>query len=174
MADYELTTPVVEALVARLTDPGPNGLGAQLAAVAAQHPAEAAMLMPPASGRVLDHVPLPSEVDPPTIGLQDAGSRLEDDTGSSSTGRHQLGVVVFLASPDQGVLARGMRLYLQAVARVVLRGRGLSDTVPGAAFGVGMERIDWGPTLGDSAEDPREFLTWAVLTIWARREEQDT
>lgn len=168
MADFELTQPVVDALVSRLT----GDLPAHLADVAAANPDQAAMLVAPAPGAVLDHVPLPSEVQPPTIGIQDAGTRLEDDTGSSATGRHHMGIVLFHASADQGQLARGMRLYLQAVARTVMRDRRLNTTLPGSGWGVGMDRIDWGPTLGDSAEDPREFLTWAVLTVWVRRDEQ--
>lgn len=134
---------------------------------------EAASLTPIPPEQIWDFVPPPSFLTAfPTLGIQDMGSRLEDDTGHSATGRHSFGVVIFCADPDQHILAWQLRRYAQAVTRVLLRGRSFDETSPPlqAGWGAGFESIAWGPTLGSSAT-PKTWMSWCVVGIWTRREE---
>ncbi len=125
--------------------------------------------------QVLDYIPYPQVLtDYPTIGIGDGGSTFEDDEGFSATGRHELLIVCYLQHSDQRALAWQLRRYLQAITRVALAGRTLSDTLSGAAWGTGLVRISPGPTLGDS-EDPelvRTWMSWAGVLIWAKRDEE--
>lgn len=166
--DFKLNEPIIKALQARLT----ADLPAELAARAAGLPAEeAALLGPPAV--VYDFVPTPGLLTQwPTVGLVDETSDLEDDTGSSVTGKHNVGIIVFLQSPDQRLLAWGLRRYAQACLAVALRERKLGNGSADGAWGTGGGKVRWGPTLGDE-NDPKSIMSWVVVSFWARREEQD-
>jgi hypothetical protein len=168
---YELTEPGVHAILARLEDPAQ--LNVEIAQIAASLTAadEQASLVPIPPAQIYDFVPPPSFLtDFPTIGIQDMGSRLEDDTGSSATGRHVFGVIIYCSDPDQHLLAWQLRRYAQAVTRVLLAGRSLPVGDPAAAWGTGFESMAWGPTLGSTAK-PQTWMSWCVVAIWTRREE---
>lgn len=168
---YELTEPIVYALLERLQDPAQlNVQVAQIAESLARQD-EAASLVPVTPAQIFDFVPPPSYLTAfPSIGIEDATSLLEDDTGSTATGKHSMGIVVFCSDPDQHLLAWQLRRYLQAVTRVVLAGRTLGSENGLAAWGTGLQRIAWGPTL-ESVSTPRTWMSWALLQIWCRREE---
>jgi hypothetical protein len=170
---YALTEPGVRAILARLEDPAQ--LNVEIASIAAGvGPVdEAASLVPIPPANIQDFVPPPSYlVDFPALGIQDMGTRLEDDTGASATGRHVFGVVIFCSHPDQHILAWMLRRYAQAVTRVLLAQRSFPETAAPlqAGWGVGLENIAWGPTLGSTA-DPKTWMSWCVVAIWTRREE---
>lgn len=170
---YALTEPGVKAILARLEDP--LQLNVEIANIAAGVSAadEKASLVPVPAANIWDFVPPPAYLtDFPTIGIQDMGSRIEDDTGSTATGRHSFGVVLFCSDPDQHILAWQLRRYSQAIVRVLLRGRAFDETTPPmqAGWGTGFESIAWGPTLGSTAT-PQTWMSWCVIGIWARREE---
>lgn len=171
MSTFQLDEPVIQAILARLEDPAQ--LNAQVAQIAATvtDPDQAASLVPVDPANINDFVPPPSFlVAFPAIGLQDMGTRLEDDTGHSATGRHVVGVVIFCSDPNQEILAWQLRRYAQAVTRTILAGRTLNDTITGAAWGTGLDQIAWGPTLSSTAT-PQTWMSWCVVSIWARREE---
>ena len=170
---YALTEPGIQAIIARLEDP--NQLNAEIANIAAAVTVadQQASLVPVPAANIQDFVPPPSYlVDFPAIGIQDMGSRFEDDTGHSVTGRHVFGVVIFCSHPDQEILAWMLRRYAQAVTRVLLANRGFPETSPPmqAGWASGLESIAWGPTLGSSAK-PQTWMSWCVVAIWTRREE---
>lgn len=168
---YALTEPGVHAILARLEDPAQ--LNVEIASIAAAIPAvdERASLVPIPPAQIYDFVPPPSFLtDFPTLGIQDMGSRLEDDTGSTATGRHMFGVVIFCSDPDQHLLVWQLRRYAQAVTRVLLAGRMLEGAPGAAAWGTGLDGIAWGPTLGSAAK-PQTWMSWCVVQIWTRREE---
>lgn len=168
---YALTEPVVYALLARLQDPAQ--LNAEIANIAAAvtREDEAKSLIPIPPAQIFDFIPPPSYLTAfPTIGIQDTATVAEDDTGVTVTGRHSMGVVVFCSDPDQHILAWQLRRYVQAVTRVVLAGRTLGSESPLAAWGVGFERISWGPTL-ESVATPTTWMSFAMVQIWARRDE---
>lgn len=168
---FALTEPGVLAILARLEDPAQ--LNAEIASIAAGVAAEdeSASLVPIPPEQIYDFVPPPSFLTAfPTLGIQDMGSRLEDDTGHSATGRHVFGVVIFCSHPDQHLLAWQLRRYAQAVTRVLLAGRVLEGAPNGAAWGTGLNSIAWGPTLGSTAT-PQTWLSFCVVAIWTKREE---
>jgi hypothetical protein len=168
---FQLTEPIVYALLARLQDPAQ--LNAEIANIAAgtTRQDEANSLVPIPPVQVLDFIPPPSYLtDFPTVGIQDTTTVLEDDTGHSATGRHTMGIVVFCSDPDQHILAWQLRRYVQAITRVVLAGRNLGGEAGLAAWGTGMSRVAWGPTL-ESTATPTTWMSWAMLQIWAKREE---
>jgi hypothetical protein len=168
---YQLTEPVVYALLQRLQDPAQ--LNEEIASIAAglTRQDEAASLKPVLPAQVFDFVPPPSYLTEfPTVGIQDTATLAEDDTGSTMTGRHSMGIVVFCSDPDQHLLAWQLRRYIQAITRTVLRDRTLGMESPLAAWGVGFERVSWGPTL-ESVATPTTWMSFAMLQIWARREE---
>lgn len=172
---YALTEPAVKAILARLEDP--LQLNAEIASIAAGvgPTDEAASLVPVAPEQIFDFVPPPSFLTAfPSIGIQDMGTRLEDDTGHSATGRHVFGVVIFCSDPDQHLLAWQLRRYAQAVTRVLLAQRSIPEAADAAgrsaAWGTGLEQIAWGPTLGSTAA-PQTWMSWCVVSIWTRREE---
>lgn len=168
---YALTEPVVYALLARLQDPAQ--LNVEIANIAAgvSRQDESNSLQPIPAVQIFDFVPPPSYLTAfPTIGIQDAATVAEDDTGQSMTGRHSMGIVVFCSDPDQHILAWQLRRYIQAITRVALATRTLGEESPLAAWGVGFERISWGPTL-ESVATPTTWMSFAMLQIWARREE---
>lgn len=172
---YFLTEPVVKAILARLEDPAQ--LNTEIASIAAGVTAtdEAQSLIPVQPANVWDFVPpLTFLTDFPTMGIQDMGTRLEDDTGHSATGRHVFGVVIFCSHPDQHILAWMLRRYAQAVTRVLLAGRGFAEAADAAgraaAWATGLDSIAWGPTLG-STTTPKTWMSWCVVAIWTRREE---
>jgi hypothetical protein len=168
---YALTEPVVAALLARLQDPGQ--LNAEIAniAQAVTRQDEAASLVPVPAEQIFDFIPPPSYLTSfPAIGIQDTRTVAEDDTGHSMTGKHTMGIVVFCSDPDQHLLAWQLRRYMQAIVRTVLNGRNLGAESPLAAWGTGFDRIAWGPTL-ESTATPTTWMSFAMLQIWARREE---
>jgi hypothetical protein len=122
---------------------------------------------PPTDEQILDFVPqLELLVDFPTIGIQDLPSKFEDDIGSSATGRHLLGVVIFHANPDQRELAWQLRRYARAVASCVLAGRVIEPDV----WGVLLDKVEPGPTLSHE-ENPRTYMSWTAVTFDLRTEE---
>lgn len=168
-----LTEPGIRAILARLEDP--LQLNVEIANIAASvGPADqAASLIPIPPANINDFVPPPSYlVDFPAIGIQDMGSTGEDDTGSSATGKHVFGVVIFCSHPDQGILAWMLRRYAQAVTRVLLAQRSFPETSAPmqAGWGTGFHSIAWGPTLASTAK-PQTWMSWCVVAIWAKREE---
>lgn len=168
---YALTEPGIVALLARLQDPAQ--LNAEIANIAAgvTRTDEAQSLVPIPAAQIFDFVPPPSFLtDFPAIGLQDASTIGEDDTGFSMTGKHVFGAVIFCSHPDQHILAWMIRRYAQAVTRVLLAGRTLGTSAPLAAWGTGFQGIAWGPTLS-SVATPTTWMTWCVVSIWAKREE---
>lgn len=157
--------------MARLQDPAQ--LNAEIAAIAAgvTRADEKASLIAIEAAQVFDFVPPPTFLTAfPTVGIEDAASLLEDDTGSAATGKHTMGVVCFCSDPDQHILAWQLRRYMQAITRVVLAGRTLGVESPLAAWGTGMVGVSWGPTLASTAT-PQTWMSWAMLQIWCRREE---
>jgi hypothetical protein len=168
---YALTEPIVYALLARLQDPAKLNLEIANIAEGVVNQSESNSLVSVPPAQIFDFVPPPSYLTAfPTIGIQDTATLGEDDTGVSLTGRHSMGVVVFCSDPDQHILAWQLRRYLQAITRVVLAGRTLGAEDPLAAWGVGFERISWGPTL-ESVATPQTWMSFAMLQIWCRREE---
>lgn len=168
---YELTEPIVYALLARLQDPGQ--LNAELANIQQNvvRADEAKSLVPVNPEQVFDFIPPPSYLTTfPSIGIQDTASLTEDDTGHSATGKHTMGIVVFCSDPDQHILAWQLRRYMQAITRTVLAGRNLGSEPSLAAWATGFDRIAWGPTL-ESTASPTTWMSFAMLQIWARREE---
>lgn len=160
----------MQAILARLEDPAQ--LNAEIANIAAGVTAadQAASLVPIPPSQIQDFVPPPSYLtDFPALGIQDMGTTVEDDTGSTATGKHVFGVVIFCSDPNQEILTWQLRRYAQAVTRVLLRGR-CFDEAPGAAWGTGFHSIAWGPTLG-STSTPKTWMSWCVVAIWTRREE---
>jgi hypothetical protein len=157
-----LNEPVIDALVARLN----TDLAAQITAVNGEHSDSFTVETP---AQVLDFVPPRSHLSKfPTIGVADGPSRFEDDIGGSATGRHEIMVLVFLQDEDQRGLARKLRRYSQAIVRTVLAGRNLGS----GAWGTGLVSVVPGPTLGDHPENPRTFMSWTAVTIWAKKEEE--
>ena len=170
---YFLTEPGVKALLARLEDPAQ--LNVEIANIAAGVVIadQAASLVGVDPANIWDFVPPPSFlVAFPAIGIQDMGSKFEDDTGSSVTGRHVFGVVIFASNPDQELLPWMLRRYAQAVTRVILANRGFPETnaPQQAGWGSGLESIAWGPTLQSTAK-PQTWMSWCCVAIWTRREE---
>lgn len=172
---YALTEPAVQAILNRLEDP--SQLNVEIAQIAAGVVAQdqAASLVPIPSANINDFVPPPSYLtDFPAIGIQDMGTRFENDTGSTVTGRHVFGIVIFCSDPNQELLAWMLRRYAQAVVRVLMNTRTLGEVVDGAgraaAWGTGLEGIAWGPTLSSTAT-PTTWMSWCVVQIWTRREE---
>lgn len=171
--DAWLTEPGVRAILARLQDPAQ--LNAEIAQIAAAVTAadEAASLVPIPAAQIHDFVPPPSMLTAlPAIGIDHWGTQLEDDIGSSTAGRHIFGAVIYCSDPDQHLLAWQLRRYAQAVARVLLAGRSLpiSSAVGAAAWGTGLDHVDWGPTL-NAPERPGTWLSWCSVAIWTRRDE---
>ena len=168
---YLLTEPAVTAILERL-EGAASTLNAEIANVAAgvADPAQAASLVPIPPQNINDFVPPPSFlVDFPQLGIQDMGSRLEDDTGHSATGKHDFGVVIFCSDPNQEILAWQLRRYAQAVTRVLLDQRSFPEA-PGSAWATGLLGVAWGPTLSSTAK-PTTWMSWCVVQIWTRREE---
>jgi hypothetical protein len=172
MGNYSLNEPAIAAVLARLEDPAQ--LNAEIASIAAGVTAadQAASLVPVPVANINDFVPPPSFlVDFPQIGIQDMGTRLEDDTGHSATGRHNLGIVIFCSDPNPEILAWELRRYAQAVVRVMLRDRAFTEApAAGWAIGAADPLVAWGPTLS-KAVNPQVWMSWCVVQIWTRREE---
>jgi hypothetical protein len=170
---FRLNTPLVATLLDRLESELPAELASRASGL---EPEDAALLAAP--GYYLDHAPPPGELEPylgngPVLGILDVESRLEDDTGSDVTGYHELGIVVYLFSPEYRLLPRAMRRYLGAVASVALRGRALgtsaSETGDGA-WGTGARTVQWGPAMRDP-DHGGQLVMWSTFVMWARRSE---
>ena len=173
---YFLNEPVIKAILARLEDPTQLNVEiAQIAAVAGLPADQAASLVPVPATNIQDFVPPPSYLtDFPAIGIQDISTAGEDDTGSTMTGKHVIGIVIFCSDPSQEILAWQLRRYAQAVTRVVLATRRIGEATDAAgraaAWGVGFQGIAWGPTLSSTSK-PATWMSFCVVQIWARREE---
>lgn len=168
--DFELNAPIVRALIYRLQQELPAEIAARKAAAPAGEVVDQRVFDPPA--QYLPFAP-PAEFLTvfPTIGILDADSLIVDDTGSSATGMHDLGVIVYLATPEHQSLAWGLRHYLGAISQVVMRSRVLLDQGGNtASWGVTATRIVPGDTLQDE-NDARTFMSWAVFIARFRREE---
>jgi hypothetical protein len=160
MAHYPLTEPVIQALTARLGTDLPATI-AEINATAATVADGYTITMP----TVFDFIPqLELQTSYPMIGIQDLPTVEADDIGSSVTTEVGLGIVTFVADPDQRALAWRLRRYLQAVITVALAGRNLGA----AAYGTRFRRIVPGPTL-DVEGDPRTWVSWASVEITALR-----
>jgi hypothetical protein len=161
MAFFKLSEPLVTALVTRLQ----TDLPAKVAEINAA--ATDGIVLPlPAASRIYDFPPQGELLtDFPVIGIQDFPSTFDDDIGSSVTGNHALGVIVWVSSADQRTLAMMLRRYCQAVTTVALEGRFIGD-----AWGTLLRRVYPGPTI-DAEEDPRTWVSFAVVEISARRSE---
>lgn len=164
-AGLQLTEAAVRELVARLN----ANLAGAIAIVNADPPAptdDTYVIEAPAE--VFDFVPPPSRlVQFPTVGIQHGLGTLEDDQGWSATGVHELTVVSFLQTSEPDALARRLRRYAQAVARVALAGRNLGA----AAWGTTLVGVDYGPTLGER-ENSRVYMSWVAVTIRAKLDEE--
>jgi hypothetical protein len=160
----ELNEPVIRALHQRLVDELPT------AAAAVNERVDDGILLPDLdTTQVLTHIPPPSErLQPPTIGIGDGPSELEDDEGFAATGRHELLIVVYEQSSDQDALAWLLRRWTSAIATVALRGRNLGD----GAWGTGLIKSVPGPTLVDNPDNPQEWLSWSGIRLWAKRDEE--
>ena len=158
----ELNEPVVDALVSRLN----SNLAATITTVNGEHSDDYDLDNPE---QVLDYIPPTSLLTAfPTIGIGDGPSRFEDDIGASATGVHQVMVVVYLQEAEQVALARKLRRYAVAIARVILEDRNRGSD----AWGTVLNRVDPGPTLADAPENPQTFMSWVGLTITAKRDEE--
>jgi hypothetical protein len=158
----ELNEPVIRAIEQRLVD----GLPAVIADInLAGAATDGFTLVEPT---ILTYIPPPSDLlEPPVIGIGDAPTQFEDDTGFSATGRHELLIVAYDQSSEQEALAWKLRRWMQAIARIVLDGRSLGD----GAWGTGLRGTAPGRTLVDNADDPREWFSWSGIRIWAKRDE---
>jgi hypothetical protein len=158
----ELNEPVIRALEQRLKDDLPAAIAEINDSVD-----DGFTLAEP---KILTYVPPPSDLlDPPVIGIGDAPSQFEDDSGFSATGRHELLIVAYDQSSDQEALAWQLRRWTLAITRVALAGRKLGD----AAWGTGLRGTAPGRTLVDDPDNPREWFSWSGIRIWAKRDEGD-
>ena len=159
----ELNDPVIRAAHRRLVDELPAAAAEINASVT-----DGFELPAIGDSQILTHIPPPSErLQPPTIGIGDGRSQFEDDIGSSATGRHELLIVVYEQSSDQDALAWILRRWTQAIATVALDTRRLGD----GAWGTGLIGTAPGPTRTDNPDDPREWLSWSGIRLWAKRDE---
>lgn len=173
MRQYQLNEPVIKALEARMNGTSTTTLATALAEIAAANTKYAGMLTRPQ--QVLTWAPPPSMLTVfPTIGFIDYETALLDDTGSSVTGQHDVGIVVYLSNPDPDQLAWGLRFYMQAIVRAALEDRALGTGSPDGAWGTGARKIVPGPGILMD-EDPhsraQRSIAWATFVLWARREE---
>jgi hypothetical protein len=161
MAYYLLSEPLVTALVARLR----TDLPAKVAEINAA--ATDGIVLPlPDPSRIYAFPPQGELLtDVPVIGVQDFPSTFDDDIGSSVTGNHALGIVIWASDADQNTLAWKLRRYCQAVTTVALDQRKIGD-----AWGTLLRRVYPGPTI-DAEENPRTWVSFAVVEISARRSE---
>ena len=166
-----LNEPVVRALLERLE----AELPAVIAEINTDVPDDEEIEAPKA---LFPIVPPPGLlVDYPAIGIRHLPSRLEDDTGSSATGVHELAIIYFLVNTDPVLLGWQLVHYAQAISTVALRGRFLGDASGSAAGGGawGVTYRNWlpGPTLGDSdePENVKTYLSYGAVVIVAKREE---
>ena len=144
MAFYKLSEPLVTALAARLR----TDLPAKVAEINAA--ATDGIVLPiPAAANIYDFPPQGELLtDFPVFGVQDFPSTFDDDIGA-----------------DQHTLAMSLRRYCQAVTTVALDTRKLGD-----AWGTLLKRVYPGPTI-DAEENPRTWVSFAVVEISARRSE---
>lgn len=159
----ELSEPIIEAITTRLD----SELGDVIDSINAEVE-DGYQLDPPFE--VLDYVPpLRLMTNFPLVCVADGGSRFEDDTSWSATGVHKFIVVVFIEDLDQRGLARKLRRYSKALATVVLRDRNLAPV----AWGVTLDRIEPGPTLG-RRQGPNTRLSWVAVSFTAKTDENAT
>ena len=164
MADWQLNEPVIAAVARNLTD----YIGSELTAIRSGLSDDEQVALPDPA-RVYDFVPPPGLLTAfPVLAIEDSSTEFQDDAGFSATGVHQLGIVCFLVNPDQRLLAFGLRRYLQAIMRVVLRND--RKDPDGAYWAVNPRGVSYGPTL-ESEENPRTYMSWAVARFEFKREE---
>lgn len=164
MSDWQLNEPIIAAVTRNLTD----YLPAELTAIRSGLTDEEQTALPDPA-QVYDFVPPPGLLTAfPVVAVEDSSTEFEDDTGSSATGVHQLGIVCFLVNPDQRLLAFGLRRYLQAIMRTILRTDRKDPN--GAYWAVNPRGLSYGPTL-ENEENPRTYMSWAVARFEFKREE---
>lgn len=160
MALFSLHEPIIDALVTRLQADLPAAIATLNGTVTDGWPLEE-------PAQILDYVPTDGRLGAfPTIAIQDVGVTLENDVGSSAESRTELGIVYFLRQQDPQGMARQLRRYGRVIASVALAGRSL----PPQGWGTGYVRWVPGPTL-EVQEDPRTWMTWAAVIIWAKGDE---
>jgi hypothetical protein len=164
MATFQLTEPVVRALVDRLET--------QLPEVIDELNAEGDVELS-VPEEVYPHIPSVGLLRHwPAVGIQQLPTGLEDDIGSSAVARVELAVVAFEADPDLGTLAWKLIRWERALTTVVMAGRQLG--VGGVdAYSVSHLGSRPGPTLGDS-DDPetvRTYSSWIGVLFRFLREE---
>ena len=156
----------VEPAVLALRDRLSSGLATAIATINA---AATDGVVVPDPAAVLDYMPAPGElVQFPTVGIEHAGGRWEDDTGWEATGVYDLVVVAFVQDADQQTLARFVRRYHLAVCRTVFtntRNLGSGDGIPWSVQIVG---FDFGPSTSTkvlSDEPPYTYWTWVAVAM---------
>ena len=164
MADWQLNEPIIAAVTRNLE----TYLSSELAVTRSDLADDEQEALPDPAA-IYDFVPPPGLLTAfPVVAIEDSETRFDDDTGSSATGLHTLGIVCFLVNPDQRQLAFGLRRYLQAIVRTVLRDDRKDPN--GAYWAVNPQGVSYGPTL-ESEENPRTYMSWAVARFEFRREE---
>lgn len=164
--DWQLIEPVVRAMHQRLVRDLPTVLAEKRAGLPED---EAVALADPAA--VFDFPATPALlVEFPAITMLDRPSSIEDDTGSSATGRHTIAIVGWVSNPDQRLLAWTLRYYMQAIVTVAMKDRSLSEELPGAGWALGFDGVIPGDTLEDPSS-PQEWVSWAAASFWIRRDE---
>jgi hypothetical protein len=164
---YLLAEPVVTALVARLNADLPAALEARADGLPAD---EAEVLAAPE--QVLEYPPPLAYLAGgcPAVAVFEGGEvelLLASGWGESKA---VVAVCVYLTNPDQRLLALGLRRYMQAVTKVCVRDRALTDEAD-RAVRITRARVLPGDTLQDEA-DPRTVLSWAVLMLQVERDEE--
>lgn len=120
---------------------------------------------------VLDYIPPPSMLmNFPIVCIGRVQGHFEDDNGSSATGVYDLAVVTYLQDVDQQALVRRLERYTLAVQRTVMYDRNLGVGT-GVPWSVKLERVDYGPTLGDDKQ-PDNWLSWTAVTIQVKIDEE--
>jgi hypothetical protein len=167
MAPFELTEPIVAALVERLENELPAVLAAINAGVTDGYELRAPQL-------IIPQVPSVGTLRQwPTIGIQDLGLTFEDDIGSSFVAVAGLVVLVFEQSANLMELSWRLRRWERALVSILPKNRSLGPASDPDAYSVQPVRTIPGPTLGDS-EDPKlvkTHVSWTGLELRCYREE---
>lgn len=169
MTYMRLSSGVVRACIERLD----QDLPAVIAEINADVPDGEEIEAPKA---IFPIVPSPGLlVDYPAVGFRWMPSRLEDDTGGSATGVHELACVYFLVNPDLELLGWQLAHYASALTTVLLRDRRIGSGAANGDGAWGVTFVNWlpGPTLGD-ADDPEQvktYLSYGAIVLRFKREE---
>jgi len=166
MATFQLSEPIVRAVLARLED----DLPAVITEINAESTDGYDLREPEA---IYPHIPSVGLLRLwPSLGVQELPLTLRDDIGTSALASVELAVVAFDQSPDLAELGWRLRRWERALATVLLAGRELG-TAGSAAHLVTLSTTRPGPTLGDH-EDPEKvktFSSWTAVVIHCEREE---